>query len=46
MMTPYAYRTGEAGIARLSKVSEMDITAEFVIHIYTPQQELPGRQVY
>ena len=33
-MTPYAWRTGESGVKKLSEVSSLDITASFTIHIW------------
>ncbi len=33
-MTPYAYKTGEAGIARLNELTELSITASFEIRVY------------
>lgn len=33
-MTPYAWNTPEDGIRRLGSINELDVTAEFAIHIY------------
>lgn len=33
-MTPYAYRTGKEGIAKLSALSSLQMTAEFTIRVY------------
>ena len=33
-MTPYAYKTGEAGIARLREIDALTITASFRIRVY------------
>ena len=35
LMTPYYYRTGEAGKQRLRDIASMSVTAEFLIRIYT-----------
>ncbi len=34
MMTPYAYRTAEAGKEKLRRTESLDVTAEFIIRIY------------
>ena len=34
-MTPYAYRTGSEGKARIAETDGLDITAQFTIRIYT-----------
>ena len=33
-MTPYAYKTGTAGTARLQEIASMSVTAAFVIRVY------------
>ena len=37
-MTPYAYRTGRNGIAKLSALPQLRMTAEFTIRIYQKQR--------
>lgn len=34
MMTPYYYRTGAEGKARLAQIASMSVTAEFLVRIY------------
>ena len=36
-MTPYSYRTGEGGIARLRNCGELDVTLDFEIIVYRKQ---------
>lgn len=36
-MTPYAYKTGQEGIDRLTKIDHLSITAQFIIRIYTKE---------
>ena len=36
-MTPYSYRTGEEGIARLRNCGELDVTLDFEIIVYRKQ---------